>query len=191
MSQYDADPWVRPDWEKWKAETKGRLWHAVALACNYDPSNFKFQNFEELSTYFGPHPKDFAELLTLAKSNLGNKLKAIEINKDAHEESKVSFPAFFSWLKATGYELPPELLGPVNNKAAPLTEEAPLTERERTTLLKLIAALAHEAGIDISKPSKAAGLIEGLTIRINNRVSPRAIENHLKKIPATLDKRSD
>lgn len=190
MSQYDEDPWVRPDWAKWQAEKKGRLWHVVALACNYDPINFKFFDFEELSNYFGPqHPSDFEALLTLAKSNLGGNLKVLKINKDALEESEVSFPAFFSWLKATGYELPSELLSSVNNKATPLTEDAPLGERERTTLLTLIAALCDSADIDIKKPAKAASIIEGLTLRIGSKVASRTIVEHLKRIPAALEKR--
>lgn len=193
-TQEMEDPFAitKPDWPKWLEVKSVKLWQAVALACNYDPSNFKFfddKTFNgEILCPFSRRPSDFSELLKMAKSNLGGKLKVLTINKTALEESEVSFPAFFSWLKATGYELPTELLGSVNNKAIPLIEETPLKERERTTLLTLIAALAKEAGIDITKPSKAAGLIEDLTLQIDRRVSARAIENHLKKIPAALEK---
>jgi hypothetical protein len=67
----------------------------------------------------------------------------------------------------------------------------PLGLRERTTLLTIIAALARLADIDFSKPSKAAMAIEGETARMGTRVSARAIEDHLKRIPEALDSRSD
>lgn len=187
----EKDPWAitPPDWGKWLGIKNGKLWQAAALACNYDPANFNFFNEDTLCP-IARRPSDFAELLNLAKNNLGGKLKATTINKGALEESEVSLQTFYSWLKATGYDLPPELVGHVGQKAASLTDEQSLGERERTTLLTLIAALAHEAGIDISKPSKAAGLIEGLTTKIEARIAARTIEEHLKRIPGALEKRS-
>lgn len=65
----------------------------------------------------------------------------------------------------------------------------PLGERERATLLTIIAALADAAGIDILKPSKAAGTIEALTVAKGARVSARSIEDHLKSIPDALERR--
>ena len=67
--------------------------------------------------------------------------------------------------------------------------QKPMGERERTTLLTIIAALAKEIGIDISKPSKAGGLIGNLTEQLGAPVSPRTIEDHLKRIPDSLEKR--
>ena len=65
----------------------------------------------------------------------------------------------------------------------------PLGERERTSLLTIIAALAREADLDISKVSKAGGIIERWTIELDARVSARAIEDHLKRIPDALERR--
>ena len=45
-----------------------------------------------------------------------------------------------------------------------------LGKRERATLLTIIAALAEHAGIDVSKPSRAAAAIEALTIAKGARV---------------------
>lgn len=64
-----------------------------------------------------------------------------------------------------------------------------LQQRERNTLLTIIAVLAKEAKIsitDYSKPGKVAGYIEGLTSHFGAHVSKRAIEEHLKKIPDAL-----
>jgi hypothetical protein len=64
-----------------------------------------------------------------------------------------------------------------------------LGERERITLLLLVAALARKLKIDVSKTTTAAKEIEALTIEIDARVSPRAIADHLKRIPDALERR--
>lgn len=61
--------------------------------------------------------------------------------------------------------------------------------KELTTLLIIIAALAKEAKMDITKPSKIAELIEDLTVSLGSRVSKRTIENYLNKIPDALERR--
>lgn len=186
---------LKPDWAKWEAEEKGRLWHAVALACNYDPRNFKFLNYPELSRLNGAYPQDFTELLALARNNLGGSLKAVSINKSWLQESEVLFSTFGAWLESIGYEAPTEFPWR-HGKEEPITEntsitgDAPLKERERTTLLTLIAALCDHARLDITKPSKAASVIEDLTSHIGARVAARTIEEHLKRIPAALQKRA-
>ena len=67
--------------------------------------------------------------------------------------------------------------------------DKPLMARERATLLTIIAALAKEANIDIAKASKAGSIIEVLTEKLDARVSARAIEDHLKRIPDALERR--
>ena len=65
----------------------------------------------------------------------------------------------------------------------------PLSNRERDTLLTIIAALCKEAKIDISSPSKAGDFIASLTDSIGAHVAKRTIEEHLKKIPNALETR--
>ena len=75
---------------------------------------------------------------------------------------------------------------------APAKLEKPLENRERHTLLTIIAVLAKAAKVpldDCSKLGKAAGYIEGLTDEFGAHVSKRAIEEHLKKIPDALTTR--
>ena len=67
--------------------------------------------------------------------------------------------------------------------------DKPLMARERATLLTIIAALARAADIDILKASKAGDTIEALTVELGARVSARAIEDHLKRIPDALERR--
>ena len=193
QDQADQDLWVlrKPDWEKWKHEKQARLWHAVALACDMDPSNFSLFDAPELSRLLRTPPQAFDDLIALAKGSLGagGILKLVSKSDLGLEESDIKLAVFRKWAESIGTVLPSGFPGCAAPKQAPEEEKA-VEERERTTLLVLIAALAHEAGIDISKPSKAAGLIEGLTLRINARVAARTIENHLKRIPAALEKSS-
>ena len=68
--------------------------------------------------------------------------------------------------------------------------DKPLKERERATLLTIIAALARAADIDISKASKAGTIIEAQIDQLGVRVSGQTIEIHLKRIPDVLERRS-
>jgi hypothetical protein len=69
--------------------------------------------------------------------------------------------------------------------------EKPMGQRERTTLLVMIAALAKMADVDVNKPSSAAVAIEAQTALMGARVASRTIENHLKLIPEVMEDRSD
>ncbi|MEG1767039.1 MAG: hypothetical protein RR311_01120 [Comamonas sp.] len=62
--------------------------------------------------------------------------------------------------------------------------------RERTTLLTVIAALAEAAKISLVTPSKSAEIIAGMTERMGTPVAKRTIEEHLKKVPDALDRKS-
>ena len=72
----------------------------------------------------------------------------------------------------------------------PLEEEKPLSTKERGTLLTIIAALAREAKIDISKPSKAADLIADMTQRLGAPVAKRTIEEKLKLVDDAVERRA-
>lgn len=60
---------------------------------------------------------------------------------------------------------------------------------ERRVLLCIIAALAKEAKLDVSKPGKTAIFIESLTDALGVHVAKRTIEEHLKRIPDALESR--
>ena len=65
----------------------------------------------------------------------------------------------------------------------------PLGNRERTTLLVIIAALVEIAKIDRRKPSKAASLVARQTELLGARVSERTILDHLNRVPDALERR--
>jgi hypothetical protein len=64
-----------------------------------------------------------------------------------------------------------------------------IATRERNTLLTIIAALCNEAGIDFSKPAKAAGVIQSTAAKMGVSIGETTIEGHLKKIPDALEAR--
>jgi hypothetical protein len=64
------------------------------------------------------------------------------------------------------------------------------TLRERETLLIIIAALAKEARVDITKTSKSASIIESLTQQLGSPVGSTTIERHLKSIFIALESRA-
>jgi hypothetical protein len=68
--------------------------------------------------------------------------------------------------------------------------DKPVEQRERTSLLAIIAALAELAKLDVTKPSSAAVAIESQTVLMGARVASRTIENHLKLIPEALERLS-
>jgi hypothetical protein len=65
-----------------------------------------------------------------------------------------------------------------------------LQTKERHTLLAIIAALCEDAGYDITKHSKTAGLIQSTAARMGLSIGETTIEGHLKKIPDALGART-
>jgi hypothetical protein len=68
--------------------------------------------------------------------------------------------------------------------------DRPFGQRERTTLLLIIAALAREAGIDIDAPGVGTR-IEALTQEIGAPVERKTIEAHLARIPDAIERRGN
>jgi|GEM_PF-3508151 len=69
--------------------------------------------------------------------------------------------------------------------------EKPIATRERNTLLTIIAALCKDAGYDVSKHSKTAGLIRNTAASMGVTIGETTIEMHLKKIPYALEARTE
>ncbi len=67
--------------------------------------------------------------------------------------------------------------------------DKPITTRERNTLLTIIAALAKEAKIDLSKPAKAGEAIAHLTELIGAPVDHSTIEGKIKQISEAVKAR--
>ncbi len=128
-------------------------------------------------------------------------LQSIELTKRFHiclmikeplgdfdpERPTFSREALGVWLEEKGYQSPYSFIR--QPRQGQSEEQKPLTAKERTSLLTVIALLAEEARIDISKPSKAAATILKLAETQGINIAQRTIEEHLKKIPDALEKR--
>jgi hypothetical protein len=90
------------------------------------------------------------------------------------------------------------VLKPLLESDLPTAESASSSEdsvevlgtKERTTLLCIIGTLAREARFDISRPSKAAGVLVNSAAATGVRISQRSVEEWLKKVPEALERRS-
>ena len=69
-------------------------------------------------------------------------------------------------------------------------DSSPISNKERDTLLVIIAALAKDAGLDLSRTSKAADLVASMTQEMGAPISSSAIESKLKLIPQALENRT-
>ena len=64
--------------------------------------------------------------------------------------------------------------------------EKPLGNRERDTLLSIMAVLCKEAKLDHTKHAKTAGLLQATATLMGISIGESTIEGHLKKISAAL-----
>jgi hypothetical protein len=173
----------KPNWDEWKNVKQAKLWVAIALARNIEPKHFDYFSTGKLDTKFTQQPPQFTSLLTLAINNISalGLLKPIFIDWDSLADSEIRISNFVKWATSIKVELPPKFPG-TTAPCPVLKDQSSSDKNERSTLLTLIATLAKELQLDISYPSKTAGVIEELTTRLGARVSARAIENHLKRI---------
>lgn len=134
----------RPVWDDWKSAERARLWQAVALACELDPSQFKLYDDPRLNRIFTSTPQQFDDLLMLAKSNIGAAgiLKLISIGNEGLEESEIELSTFAAWAKSVGYKLPPEF--PRQDEIIPsLNHGWPWGDHDTKLLRELSAAAAR------------------------------------------------
>jgi hypothetical protein len=67
--------------------------------------------------------------------------------------------------------------------------DRPIEQRERRTLLLIIAALAKLAKIDVTRPSSAAATITSQTALMGADLAARTVENHLNRISDAMESR--
>ncbi|UXC37332.1 hypothetical protein [Cupriavidus gilardii] len=162
-----------------------------------DPEIAAMRTLRGLALYM-----DYSDLLpdwqAIRRSILSDRSSAIRrIQRiwDSGQHPDRPTPAYFiEWAQRKGLVIPwmewaieQNLVG-TRPDARPT--EGQLGERERTTLLTIIAALSKEAKIDLEAPSKAAGQIELLVEKIGARVAKRTIEEHVKRVRLALEKRA-
>lgn len=129
----------------------------------------------------------------MVKNNLGNMFMLMNYFESAHKN--VSESANYNDNFYPAGRLPEDAVLVVTTQAItdflrslsePNLESEPLLNTERETPLVIIAALAKEAKVDITKTSKAGDLISNMTQLFGAPVGATTIETHLKKIPQAL-----
>lgn len=114
--------------------------------------------------------------------------------------SKRSRPDWLDWAIERGLYIPKQKIvettqtssDDIDRKVLATTKitDKPLASKERNTLLIIIAALAAEAKIDLTKPSKAGETIAHLTEKIGAPVDHATIEGKIKLMKNALESRA-
>jgi len=168
----------KPNWDAWNTTHQTRLWYAVALACDLDPSNYQLFDNPSLSTLMKQPPKQFDDLLIMAKSSIGASgvLKLISKSAEGLEESEVKLSNFATWLKAIGHRPPASFLW--QPEAITLSNMDWPWGRYETDLLRKFAAAADHfwKNYDPSEPSAAHTNKEVSDWLINHGVAVRTAE---------------
>lgn len=146
-----------PNWDDWKYAKQVRLWQAVALACDLDPSNFQLFNAPQLARMMKHPPREFEELLAMAKSCIGASgiLKPISKSEDGLDESEVKLSNFAAWLKSIEHQPPTEFHW--QSEAITFRNMDWPWGRYETDLLRKLAEAAHKFwnNFDPSDPTTA------------------------------------
>ncbi len=98
----------RPDWQQWERKRKAKLWQAVALLCELEPTRLESRhNPGKLETLFVETPQKFRSILDQAKTAISaGLLKPDKRDPERLEESEVDLTAFASWANASGLPSP-------------------------------------------------------------------------------------
>lgn len=168
----------RPEWNHWKAAKSIRLWHIVALACDLDPYQFTVFGTSELDRLFQQLPKQFEELLIVAKGGIaaGGILKLNSLSEKGIEESEIAPSNFGAWAKSIRYALPAQFPWQ-DNATLPLSREWPWGRYETKLLLDLAEAAKRLWTLyDPSDPSSAPTNETVIEFLQNRGVSKRTAE---------------
>lgn len=113
-----------------------------------------------------------------------------------HEEEFFAPAYYIEWAKKKGIDIPwlkwveeQQLIFHLAKGDDVQEVGKPLTTKEKTSLLTIIALLAEEAKIDWKQPTKAATSILYQADKLNVQIGQRTIEEYLKQIPDALERR--
>src|SRR5262245_43782177 len=175
----------KPDRKFWGQMMEVALAEAVALSIDRVPPRDR-----EVMQVMLEQSREYRDRLAIAVSHLqGGKLPSVSFASDPHE-SQVKLADFAVWARSIRWSTPQWLSELVVKPDKPLKEDRLLGKRERDTLYVIIAALAEAQKIAVSRPWKAAETIASLTDKIGASVSASGVEDHLKRIPAAIERRS-
>lgn len=98
----------RPDWKQWDKKNKAKLWQAVALLCELEPTRLESRhNSGKLETLFVETPQIFRSILDQARTAISaGLLKPDKRDPEYLEESEVDLTEFASWANASRLPFP-------------------------------------------------------------------------------------
>lgn len=167
----------RPDWPQWERKRKAKLWQAVALLCELEPTRLEgLGSPGKLDTLFVQPPPKFNSLLGLAKTAIGaGLLKPDKLDPECLEESEIDLTVFASWANATGLAFPEGFAWqPAMNLD---TANWPWGRYETNSLRKLAqAADRFWKNYDPADPSTAPTNAQVAKWLIGEKVTPRIAE---------------
>ena len=161
-----------------------------------------FRRFLEEPSAFGNHPPDqylksldflYHESVYVEDGDTRDFMHWLSDRGQRMQEQEFTQGAISHWLTVnelpSSYVFRPRKAG--SSVAVRTVDPAPVSSRERNTLLCIIAALCHESKIDFRKPSSAAVVIRDIAHnKLGVAIGETTIEGHLKKIPDTLEHRA-
>lgn len=165
-----------PDWKQWDKKNKAKLWQAVALLCELEPTRLESRhNPGKLETLFVKTPQLFNSILEQAKTGISaGLLKPEKLDVEHLEESEVDLVVFSSWANGKtpfpeGYPWQPEM-------------NIQLTGwpwgRYETKLLRMLARAADRfwKNYDSSDPTSAPTNEQVIRWLLNEKVAKRTAE---------------
>ena len=181
---------MSPDYQYWANRDLWKAWQAVQLLLKVQPG----QNPESGLDRYNPISRSLSEeyharmVMVRDALDLGT-LRPYKDTEDyySHEFRRLRPKEFLKWAQGKGWEIPEELAdileSPDPKSEQPDTVEENLDPRERATLLRIIAVLAKEAELDLSKHQASAATVlqMGATHRIELPTSQNTIANKLKE----------
>lgn len=177
--QAGQNPWAprKPNWNAWKYIKQAKLWEAVSLACDIDPSHFQV-NGETIIHLINPLPEPIDELLDMAKANIGAGGILKLVSKSAHglRDGEVKLSNFATWLKSIPHTPPPEF--PWLPEAITFSNMDWPWGRHETDLLRKLAAAADRfwKNYDLNLPDTAPTNQEIIDWLKDQKVSARTAE---------------
>ena len=135
-----------PVWQKWERINRCKLWEAVVLACNVDPSYFEPYGLNaemSVDSVLVTVPPSIKNMLGLAKIAVASGvLKPLKILSEDLMQSEIDLSEFTAWLQMLGHK-PPVGFSWTARELKPSSYQWPWGSYQ-TTSLQLLAQAADK-----------------------------------------------
>ena len=178
-----------PDYQYWCNRDLWTAWQSILLLLKVQPGKNLESSLDRYypssQTLWGEFHARMAMVTDAMDVGTLQPYAGGEFHK-VHEFRRLRPKEFLKWAQGKGWEIPKELAGILDShdpESEQLdTVEENLDPRERVTLLKIIAVLAKEACLDLTKPYPAADILikyaaqQGLEVPTTNTIAGKLQE---------------